>query len=130
MLGFTLAVLSVATSAFAVVLVGKNSRKSTAFNVSLVISCVGMAVLWPLAVLLTDFATANLEGFALFAVGGILAPGIVRLCYYEGLKKLGASCDWQRTRFTMEPSLSRAVIYVFVDLYRKGKIYRGLRMTN
>ncbi|MFN7117947.1 MAG: valine--tRNA ligase [Saprospiraceae bacterium] len=48
----------------------------------------------------------------------------------EQLKKLGASCDWQRTRFTMEPSLSRAVIHVFVDLYRKGKIYRGLRMTN
>jgi valyl-tRNA synthetase len=48
----------------------------------------------------------------------------------EQLKKLGASCDWERTRFTMEPSLSRAVIHVFVDLYRKGKIYRGLRMTN
>lgn len=48
----------------------------------------------------------------------------------EQLKKLGASCDWQRTRFTMEPSLSQAVIHVFVDLYRKGKIYRGLRMTN
>ena len=48
----------------------------------------------------------------------------------EQLKKLGASCDWQRTRFTMEPSLYRAVIHVFVDLYRKGKLYRGLRMTN
>ncbi|GAB4256882.1 MAG: valine--tRNA ligase [Saprospiraceae bacterium] len=48
----------------------------------------------------------------------------------EQLKKLGASCDWDRTRFTMEPSLSRAVIHVFVDLYKKGKLYRGLRMTN
>lgn len=48
----------------------------------------------------------------------------------EQLKKLGASCDWQRTRFTMEDSLSKAVIHVFVDLYKKGKIYRGLRMTN
>ena len=48
----------------------------------------------------------------------------------EQLKKLGASCDWERTRFTMEPSLSKAVIHVFNDLYRKGKIYRGLRMTN
>lgn len=48
----------------------------------------------------------------------------------EQLKKLGASCDWDRTRFTMEPSLSRAVTHVFVDLYRKGKLYRGLRMTN
>ncbi len=48
----------------------------------------------------------------------------------DQLKKLGASCDWDRTRFTMEPKLSKAVIRVFVDLYRKGKIYRGLRMTN
>ncbi len=48
----------------------------------------------------------------------------------EQLKKLGASCDWQRTRFTMEPSLSKAVVHVFTDLYKKGKIYRGLRMTN
>ncbi len=48
----------------------------------------------------------------------------------EQLKRLGASCDWQRTRFTMEPSLSRAVIKVFVDQYRKGRLYRGLRMTN
>lgn len=48
----------------------------------------------------------------------------------DQLKKLGASCDWERTRFTMEPSLSKAVIHVFVDLYKKGKLYRGLRMTN
>ncbi|MCB0550409.1 MAG: class I tRNA ligase family protein, partial [Phaeodactylibacter sp.] len=48
----------------------------------------------------------------------------------EQLKKLGASCDWQRTRFTMEPKLSEAVIKTFVRLYRNGKVYRGLRMTN
>lgn len=48
----------------------------------------------------------------------------------DQLKRLGASCDWERTRFTMEESLSKAVIKVFVDLYKKGKIYRGLRMTN
>ncbi|MDQ4140191.1 MAG: class I tRNA ligase family protein, partial [Bacteroidota bacterium] len=48
----------------------------------------------------------------------------------EQLKKLGASCDWDRTRFTMEEDLSAAVIEVFVDLYRKGYIYRGVRMVN
>ncbi|MCX6187992.1 MAG: valine--tRNA ligase, partial [Bacteroidetes bacterium] len=48
----------------------------------------------------------------------------------EQLKKLGASCDWDRTRFTMEPSLSEAVIDVFIDLYNKGLIYRELRMVN
>ena len=48
----------------------------------------------------------------------------------EQLKKLGASCDWSRTRFTMEPDLSAAVIDVFVDLYDKGLIYKGIRMVN
>jgi valyl-tRNA synthetase len=48
----------------------------------------------------------------------------------EQLKKLGASCDWDRTRFTMEESLSEAVLEVFVDLYEKGYIYRGIRMVN
>jgi valyl-tRNA synthetase len=46
------------------------------------------------------------------------------------LEKLGASCDWDRTRFTMEADLSEAVIDVFIDLYNKGKIYRGVRMVN
>ncbi len=48
----------------------------------------------------------------------------------EQLKKLGASCDWDRTAFTMDPDYYDAVIKVFVDLYRKGFIYRGLRMIN
>lgn len=48
----------------------------------------------------------------------------------EQLKKLGASCDWDRTRFTLEDKLSDAVIKVFVDLHNKGYIYRGVRMVN
>ncbi len=48
----------------------------------------------------------------------------------EQLKKLGCSCDWDRTRFTMEPKLSEQVIKSFVDLYNKGLIYRGYRMVN
>jgi drug/metabolite transporter (DMT)-like permease len=60
---------------------------------SLIISCVGMAILWPLAALLTDFAEASLEGFALFAIGGLLTPGLVRLFYYGGLKRLGTSVN-------------------------------------
>ena len=48
----------------------------------------------------------------------------------EQLKKLGASCDWERTKFTMDRELSDSVIKVFVDLYNKGKIYRGVRMVN
>jgi valyl-tRNA synthetase len=48
----------------------------------------------------------------------------------EQLKKLGASCDWERTKFTMDPGMSASVIRSFVDLYNKGLIYRGYRMVN
>ncbi|HNI03610.1 MAG TPA: valine--tRNA ligase [Flavobacteriales bacterium] len=48
----------------------------------------------------------------------------------EQLKKLGASCDWDRTRFTMEPKLNEAVLDVFIDLHKKGLVYRGQRMVN
>ncbi|MFD1294276.1 valine--tRNA ligase [Lutibacter holmesii] len=48
----------------------------------------------------------------------------------EQLKKLGASCDWERTKFTMDADLSEAVTSVFIDLYNKGLIYRGYRMVN
>ena len=48
----------------------------------------------------------------------------------QQLRKLGASCDWDRTRFTMEPALSKAVISTFCHFYNKGMIYRGVRMVN
>src|SRR5690349_17697507 len=48
----------------------------------------------------------------------------------EQLKKVGASCDWDRTAFTMDPEYYKSVIRVFVDLHKKGYIYRGLRMVN
>ena len=48
----------------------------------------------------------------------------------EQLKKLGVSCDWDRTKFTMDDEMSESVIKVFVDLFNKGQIYRGVRMVN
>ncbi|WP_299254020.1 valine--tRNA ligase [uncultured Lacinutrix sp.] len=48
----------------------------------------------------------------------------------DQLKKLGCSCDWERTKFTMDDDMSEAVIKVFVDLHEKGLIYRGYRMVN
>jgi valyl-tRNA synthetase len=48
----------------------------------------------------------------------------------EQLKQLGCSCDWDRTKFTMDPDMSASVIRSFVDLYNKGMIYRGYRMVN
>ncbi|WP_445382767.1 valine--tRNA ligase [Robiginitalea sp. IMCC43444] len=48
----------------------------------------------------------------------------------QQLKKLGCSCDWERTKFTMDPDMEASVIRVFVDLFEKGLIYRGYRMVN
>ncbi len=48
----------------------------------------------------------------------------------DQLKKLGASCDWSRTKFTMDDNMSESVLRVFVDLHKKGHIYRGIRMVN
>ena len=48
----------------------------------------------------------------------------------EQLKKLGCSCDWERTKFTLDPDMTESVLQVFVDLYKKGHIYRGHKMVN
>ena len=93
MLGPIMALLSALVAGLSVVIVGKHSKQTNAFNVSLIVSCVGMVILWPLAFLLTDFRVFNLEGILLFAAGGVLTPGLVRLFYYSGLKKLGTSVN-------------------------------------
>ncbi len=91
MIGIVLALLSAAASGLSVVLVRKHSAGSSALNMSLVITCVGMIVLWPLAIATTGFNELTLAGFVFFAVSGVLSPGLVRLLYYKGLKTLGVS---------------------------------------
>lgn len=92
MLGIILALVSAAISAFSVILVRRNSDQSNAFNVSLIVTCVGMIFLWPLASL-TSTGTISIESLFFFALSGILSPGMVRLFYYRGLKTLGASIN-------------------------------------
>ena len=93
MIGAVFALLAAATSAFSVVIVRRNSAGSNSFNMSLIITSVGMLVLWPLALILMWQETITLEGIVLFALSGFLSPGIVRLFYYKGLRKLGASTN-------------------------------------
>src|SRR4030065_2524512 len=93
MIGIALAILSAAASGFSVVIVGKHSKKTTPLNISLMISFVGLAILWPLAFILTDFTAVSFIGIAFFAAGGLLTPGLVRLLYYSGLKNLGNSVN-------------------------------------
>ena len=90
MIGIALAILSAATSALSVILVRRHSRNSSTFNISLIISLVGLILLWPLALILTDFSVVNLASILIFALSGVLTPGLVRLLYYQGMEKLGA----------------------------------------
>ena len=93
MIGIILALLSAAASGFSVVVVRRNSAGSNAFNMSLIITLVGMLILWPLAFLMMGQETVNVAGLVLFGLSGFLSPGIVRLFYYKGLRKLGASVN-------------------------------------
>ncbi len=93
MLGEILALLSAAASGISVVSVRRHSEGSSVFNMSLMITVVGMIVLWPLAIAEGSFGVLNVAGFGLFAVSGLLSPGLVRLFYYKGLKSLGASVN-------------------------------------
>jgi len=86
-----LALISAATSGLSIVIARRHSDESHAFNMSLIITIVGAGVLWPLAIMATQFDIVNIEGILLFALGGVLSPGLVRLLYYRGMKKLGAS---------------------------------------
>ena len=113
MIGVALALLSAAASGFSVVIVGRHSNKSNPFNVSVLISAIGLIILWPLAFALTDFTATNLEGIALFALGGLLTPGLVRLFYYNGLTKLGASVN--SSIFSIYPLYSALLAMLFLS---------------
>jgi drug/metabolite transporter (DMT)-like permease len=93
MLGELLALLSAALSGLSVVSVRRHSSGSTAFIISLVVTVTGSLLLWPFALVEWRFSYLTLGGFGLFALSGILGPGLVRLFYYKGLKDLGASVN-------------------------------------
>ena len=112
MIGEALAILSAATSALSVVLVRKYSSQSSTFNISLAISWVGMLIMWPLAVVLTDFSAISLASILLFAVSGVLTPGLVRLLYYQGMKKLGAPVN--SSLFAIYPLYTSILAVVFL----------------
>ena len=80
----------------------------------------------------TDHASIATEAKVVnrLAQQGIKKTDLTRGIILKQLRRLGASCDWDRTAFTMDETRSRAVIHVFCDLYQKGLIYRGVRMVN
>lgn len=93
MIGIISALLSAVASAFSIILVRRNSVRSNSFSISFIITSVGILVLWPLAFVMLSEERVNSSSFLLFALSGALSPGIVRLFYYRGLRKLGASVN-------------------------------------
>jgi DME family drug/metabolite transporter len=126
-IGVVLAIISAVTSAFSVVLVRKYSSQSNTFNISLTISWVGMLVLWPLALVLTDFSLANIGSILLFALSGILTPGFVRLLYYQGMKKLGASVN--SSLFAVYPLYTSLLAVLFLSEFLTPSNWTGILMV-
>lgn len=124
MIGIILALLSAVASGLSVVLVRKHSAKSNAFNMSLVITVVGMVLLWPLAVALPELGMINLEGLLLFAVSGMLSPGFVRLFYYKGLRTLGASGN--SAIFSVYPLYSALLAVLLLSEVLSGENWFGI----
>jgi drug/metabolite transporter, DME family len=124
MIGVLLALLAAITSAFCVVLVRRNSANSNSFNMSLIITSVGLIVLWPMAISFMGQETINLEGTLLFAVSGFLSPGIVRLFYYKGLRKLGASTN--SAVFSIYPLYSALLAIVILSETLTGQNWIGI----
>jgi drug/metabolite transporter (DMT)-like permease len=127
MIGITIALLAAATSGLSVILVRKHDRESNAFNVSLMVTCVGMVILWPLAILLTDFTAATFEGIVFFAISGVLSPGIVRLFYYSGLKKLGATVN--SSVFAVYPLYSSLLAVFFLGEILLAENWLGILLV-
>jgi DME family drug/metabolite transporter len=124
MIGGLLALLAAISSAFCVVLVRRNSANSNSFNMSLIITSVGLIVLWPMAISFMGQETINLEGTLLFAVSGFLSPGIVRLFYYKGLRKLGAATN--SAVFSIYPLYSALLAIVILSETLTGQNWIGI----
>jgi DME family drug/metabolite transporter len=124
MIGIILALLSAVASAFSVVLVRRNSAGTNAFNMSLIITSVGMVVLWPLALTMMGQETINSTGVLLFALSGVLSPGIVRLLYYKGLRKLGASVN--SSIFSIYPLFSASLAIVLLSETLSAENWTGI----
>lgn len=127
MIGVALAILSAAISALSVVLVRKVSNQSNTFNISLAISWVGMLVLWPLALILTDFSSANIASILLFGLSGVLTPGFVRLLYYQGMKKLGAPVN--SSLFSIYPTYTSLLAVLFLSEILAPGNWTGILMV-
>jgi drug/metabolite transporter, DME family len=126
-IGVALAILSAVTSAISVVLVRKVSNQSSTFNISLAISLVGMLVLWPFALILTDFSVINIVSILLFGLSGVFTPGFVRLLYYQGMRKLGAPIN--SSLFSIYPVYTSFLAVLFLSEILAPGNWAGILMV-
>jgi DME family drug/metabolite transporter len=112
MIGIVLALFAALAFGFSVVLIRKKIDESNFFFAALVLTVTGNIILWPLAFLFTDLRTFNFEGVLLFAVAGILAPGIARLGYYKGMEVVGVSVN--ASIFAAYPMYSSILAVLFL----------------
>jgi len=91
MFGIVLALFSALSFGISQILVRKNLDKSNFVYISLTVTLMGNVILWPLALIFTDFNKLSPEGLILFIIAGLLAPGIARLLYFKGMKNVGIS---------------------------------------
>jgi drug/metabolite transporter (DMT)-like permease len=88
---------------------------------------VGILVLWPLALVLTDFSLVNIGSILLFALSGILTPGFVRLLYYQGMKKLGAAVN--SSLFAVYPLYTSLLAVLFLSEFLAPSNWTGILMV-
>lgn len=112
MLPVVLALLSSVFFAASQILIRKNIEKSSYLNVSLTVTIMGNIVLWPLAVVFTDFNQVNPQGILLFVIAGFLAPGVARLIYFKGMKTVGISAN--STIFSTYPLYTTLIAVTFL----------------
>jgi drug/metabolite transporter, DME family len=112
MLAIVLALLSSVAFAASQILIRKNIGQSNYLNTSVTVTIMGNIVLWPLAILFTDFNNLNPEGILLFLVAGFLAPGVARLIYFKGMKTVGISAN--STIFSTYPLYTTIIAVSFL----------------
>ena len=112
MLPVVMALLSSVAFASSQILIRKNIEQSNYLNVSLTVTIMGNVVLWPLALLFTDFNQLNPHGIMLFLIAGLLAPGVARLIYFKGMKTVGISAN--STVFSTYPFYASIIAIIFL----------------
>ncbi|MFZ7138080.1 MAG: EamA family transporter [archaeon] len=112
MLPIVLALLSSVAFAASQILIRKNIEQSNYLNTSVTVTIMGNIVLWPLAILFTDFSKLNPEGIVFFLIAGFLAPGVARLVYFKGMKTVGISAN--STIFSTYPLYTTIIAVSFL----------------